>query len=83
MGATYKLTEKAFIGNVVCEEDTLIGEGTSVPFSGVPGPHMTPMNPDAEKALAAARKQAESEGRSFDLNVMNTVPLDRVDNRGI
>lgn len=81
--ATYRLTEKAFIGNVVYEEDTVIGEGTSVPFSGIPGPHMIPLDDDAKKAVAAAQKQAAAEGRSYDLNVMNTVPLDRVDNRGI
>ena len=81
--ARYRLTEKSYINDMVLEPETEIGEGTSVPFSGVPGPHMEPLDKDAEKALAAAKEQATKEGRIFDLAVMNTVPIHRVSNVGM
>ena len=81
--ARYRLTEIAFIGNDVHQVDTEIGDGTSVPFSGIPGPHMEPLDDDARKRFADAKKQAGTEGRSFDLNVMNSVPVERMDNRNL
>lgn len=79
----YRLTEPAFIGNVVWPAETEIGEGTQVPFSGIPGPHMEPMDDDAKKELIAARVMATKEGRAFDLAVMNTVPILRQNNAGM
>lgn len=79
----YRLTEPAFIGDVVWPAETEIGEGTQVPFSGIPGPHMEPMDDAGKKALADAKTMAIKEGRNFDLAVMNTVPIMRQNNAGL
>lgn len=79
----YRLTEPAFIGNRVWPAETEIGDGTQVPFSGIPGPHMEPLDDEAKKALAAAQIAATKEGRKFDINVMNTVPIMRQNNAGL
>jgi hypothetical protein len=81
--AKYRLTEPAFIGNVVWPAETEIGDGTQVPFSGIPGPHMEPMDDEAKKEVAGAKKSAAQEGRAFDLLVMNNVPIIRQNNAGM
>ena len=51
--ARYLLTERAYIADQLLEAGTEIGDGTQVPFTGPPGPHMTPMDKPAEKAVEA------------------------------
>jgi len=81
--ATYRLTEKACIIDQVYEEGTVIGEGTAVPFTGIPGPHMEPLDDDAKKRIKAAQERAAQRGHAWSLNIMNDVPIERVDNAGI
>ena len=49
----YRLTERAYLNERIVEEGEEIGDGTSVPFSGPPGPHMIPLDKEAEKAMAS------------------------------
>ena len=49
----FRLTERAYLAERIVEEGEEIGDGTSVPFSGAPGPHMVPLDKEAEKAMAA------------------------------
>ena len=54
--ARYKLTEPAYINDRLLEEGAEIGDGTQVPFSGTPGPHMHPLDKAAEAAVSAYQK---------------------------
>ena len=66
----WRLLEKALIaenGNhgVVYEAGTEIGDGTQVPFSGEPGPHMEPLDEGARILSDAAEAKAAKENREW------------------
>jgi hypothetical protein len=54
--ARYRLTERAYIADRVLEPGTEIGSGTEIPFSGIPGPYMEPLDAAAKAAVEAASK---------------------------
>jgi hypothetical protein len=52
----FMLLQKAIIGDQLLEAGTEIGDGTPYPFSGTPGPHMRPLDKDAEREVGQEDK---------------------------
>jgi hypothetical protein len=55
----YVLLQKAIIADQLLEPGTEIGDGTAFPFSGTPGPHMRPLDKEAERETREAGEEEE------------------------
>lgn len=80
--AKFRLMEKALIaedGNhgVVYDVGTEIGDGTQIPFTGEPGPHMEALDDEAKARLDAAEARAKKEGRFWEApgRIMNRLDI--------
>jgi hypothetical protein len=80
--AKFRLLEKALIaedGNhgVVYDVGTEIGDGTPIPFTGEPGPHMEALDDEAKARLVAAEARAKADGRYWEApgRIMNRLDI--------
>ena len=67
----YRLTERSYINDQLLDAGTEIGDGTSVPFSGIPGPHMEPL----DKPAAVAVKEYFTANPGATLDPLQALPI--------